>query len=214
MSKGTAERLPHVAWTDHRIRRKPEAADKSTPQGPTTELVPFLHESASARDLALAYYDLVSGGNTLLRETAWRRLGAVHNPQMRDLSVAMSLGYLAQMQGDNRQAITLYEEALDLDPSNVNVTNNLAILWARSGQLPRAEALWKIVFDRNEDLDQPGINLALAECMLGNKEAATRVLQRVLLYSPDQRLARRKLAALQSGQDACLPPSGSESRRP
>ncbi|MBV8705716.1 MAG: tetratricopeptide repeat protein [Acidobacteriaceae bacterium] len=211
MPKGTAERLPHVAWTDHRIRRKPEAADKSTPQGPTTELVSFLNESASARDLALAYYDLVLGGNASLRETAWRRLGAVHNPQTRDLPVAMSLGYLAQMQGDNRQAITLYEEALDLDPSNVNVTNNLAILWARSGQLPRAEALWKIVFDRNEDLDQPGINLALAECMLGNKEAATRVLQRVLLYSPDQRLARRKLAALQSGQDACLPP-GSEFR--
>jgi tetratricopeptide (TPR) repeat protein len=205
MPKGTAEKLPHIAWTDHRIRRNAAAAVQGSPQPRSSELVPFLGEVAIPRDLALAYYDLVLGGDASLRETAWRKLLATHDARNRDLPVVTSLGYLAQMRGDSAQAITFYQEALELDPSNVDATNNLAILLARSGELARAETLWKSTFERNEDLEQPSTNLALAECMLGNKETATRVLERVLFYSPDHRLARRKLLAIQSGEDTCSP---------
>ena len=103
-------------------------------------------------------------------------------------------------------AMELYREALKLDPVDVTATNNLAILLAKSGQLTAAENLWQKTFDLNEDIDELGINLALAECMRGNKNAAQRVLQRVLLYSPDQQIARRKLQAIQSDQ-ACAVPS-------
>jgi hypothetical protein len=59
--------------------------------------------------------------------------------------------------------------------SNLNPANNLAILLAKSGQLTAAETLWRKTFDLNEAIDEPGINLALVECMLGNKNAAQRV---------------------------------------
>ena len=78
---------------------------------------------------------------------------------------------------------------------------------SKSGQLTAAENLWQKTFDLNEDIDELGINLALAECMLGNKNAAQRVLQRVLLYSPDRQIARRKLQAIQSGQETCAAPA-------
>ena len=68
----------------------------------------------------------------------------------------------------------------------MTATNNLAILLAKSGQLTAAENLWQKTFDLNQDIDELGINLALAESMLRNKNAAQRVLQRVLLYSRDQ----------------------------
>jgi hypothetical protein len=42
--------------------------------------------------------------------------------------------------------------------------------------------------------------------MLGDKDAARQVLQRVLVYSPDQPIARRKLRAIQSGQETCTAP--------
>ena len=92
---------------------------------------------------------------------------------------------------------------MKLDPIDLTATNNLAILLARSGQLKDAQTLWKKTFDLNEDIDEPGINLSLVECMLGDKDAARQVLQRVLIYSPDQPIARRKLQAIQSGQETC-----------
>jgi Flp pilus assembly protein TadD len=120
--------------------------------------------------------------------------------------VLTALGYLADTRGNSPLATELYREALKLDPIDVTATNNLAILLAKAGQLTAAENLWRKTFDLNEDIDELGINLALVECMLGNKNAAQQVLQRVSLYSPDQKLARRKLQAIQSGQETCAAP--------
>jgi len=205
MPKGKVEKVPHIAWTDHRIRQNPDPLETSEPSQADRELVPFLQDNTSQRDLALAYYDL--GGNASQAGRAWTQLLTAKKSDPHDLPVLTALGYLAQTRGNSTLAMELYREALKLDPIDVTATNNLAILLAKSGQLTAAETLWQKTFDLNEDIDEPGINLALAECMLGNKIAAQRVLQRVLLYSPDQEVARRKLQAIQSGQETCAAPS-------
>jgi Tfp pilus assembly protein PilF len=202
MPKGKVEKVPHIAWTDHRIRQNPDqfgGGDSSTAR----ELAPLLSEKANPRDLALAYYDLVLGGNASEKDRAWALLLASRNSFPNDLPVLNALGYLAQLRGNDSQAMDLYREVLKLDPIDLTATNNLAILLARSGQLKDAQALWKKTFDLNEDVDEPGINLALVECMLGEKDGAQQVLQRVLRYSPDQPIARRTLKAIQSGQESC-----------
>jgi tetratricopeptide (TPR) repeat protein len=202
MPKGKVEKVPHIAWTDHRIRQNPDqfgGADSSTAR----ELGPLLSEKTNPRDLALAYYDLVLGGNTSEKDRAWTLLLASRNSFPNDLPVLNALGYLAQSRGNNSQAMDLYREVLKLDPIDLTATNNLAILLARSGQLKDAQALWKKTFDLNEDVDEPGINLALVKCMLGEKDTAQQVLQRVLRYSPDHPIARRNLQAIQSGQNSC-----------
>ena len=202
MPKGKVEKVPHIAWTDHRIRQNPDRGE--TPDSSSArELVPLFHETANPRDLALAYYDLLLGGNTSEKDRAWTQLLSSRNSFPNDLPVLNALGYMAQIKGNNSQAIDLYREVLKLDPIDLTATNNLAILLAKSGQLQDAQTLWKKTFDLNEDVDEPGINLALVECMLGDKDAAGRVLQRVLLYSPDQPIARRRLQAIQSGQEPC-----------
>jgi len=204
MPKGKVEKVPHIAWTDHRIRQNPDrgnAPDSSS----SRELVPFFRETANPRDLALAYYDLVLGGNASEKDRAWTMLSASRNSFPSDLPVLNALGYLAQLRGNNSQAMDLYREVLRIDPVDLTATNNLAILLARSGELKSAETLWKKTFDLNEDVDEAGINLALVECMLGDKDTARQVLHRVLLYSPDHPIARRKLQAIQSGQEACTP---------
>jgi predicted CXXCH cytochrome family protein len=202
MPKGNVEKVPHIAWTDHRIRQRPdrgEASDSSS----SRELVPLFHENASPRDLALAYYDLVLGGNASEKNRAWTLLLESRNSFPNDLPVLNALGYLAQLRGNNSQAVELYREVLKKDPIDLTATNNLAILLARSGQLKDAQTLWKKTFDLNEDVDEPGINLALVECMLGEKDAAREVLQRVLVDSPDHPIARRRLQAIQIGQETC-----------
>jgi predicted CXXCH cytochrome family protein len=202
MPKGKVEKVPHIAWTDHRIRQNPDpfgAPNSSTAR----ELVPLFLENASPRDLALAYYDLVLGGNASEKDRAWDLLLASRNSFPNDLPMLNALGYLAQLRGNNPQAMELYREVLKLDPIDLTATNNLAILLAKSGQLKDAQTLWKKTFDLNEDVDEPGINLALVECMLGDKDAARQVLQRVLLYSPDHPIAREKLQAIESGRETC-----------
>ena len=205
MPKGKVEKVPHVAWTDHRIRQNPDPLETSKPSAADRELVSFLHENTSQRDLALGYYDLQA--NSSQADRAWTLLLAAKKSDPHDLAVLTALGYLAEARGGSTLAMELYREALKLDPIDVTATNNLAILLAKSGQLAAAETLWQKTFDLNEDIDEPGINLALAECMLGNKNAAQRVLQRVLLYSPDQKVARRKLQAIRPGQEPCAAPS-------
>lgn len=204
MPKGKAEKVAHIAWTDHRIRRNPVPSHNS-PSSSTLELVPFFREEASPRDLGLAYYDLVVGGNGSLIQKAWPLLLAAKESDPRDLPVLTALGYLAQGRGNNSQAMDFYREALKVDPVDLNATNNLAILLARSGKLAEAKELWKKTFELNQAVDEPGVNLALVECMLGEKDVAQRVLQQVLVYSPDHPVARRKLQAIQSGQDTCTP---------
>jgi Tfp pilus assembly protein PilF len=204
MPKGKVEKVPHIAWTDHRIRQNPdpiEAGDSSSAR----ELIPLLSEKANPRDLALAYYDLVLGGNVSEKDRAWSLLLASRNSLPNDLPVLNALGYLAQLRGNDSQALGLYRDVLRLDPIDLTATNNLAILLAKSGQLKEARTLWRKTFGLNEDVDEPGINLALAECMLGDKEAAQQVLRRVLLYSPDHPIARRKLETIQSGKENCTP---------
>jgi predicted CXXCH cytochrome family protein len=205
MPKGKAERVPHIAWTDHRIRQIPDRSETSSPS-PSRELVPYLQENASQRDLALAYYDLILGGNPSVKDRAWTLLSSLRNSNPDDLPVLNALGYLSQLRGNTAQAMDLYREILKRDPIDLTATNNLAILLARSGQLKSAETLWKKTFDLNEDVDEPGINLALVECELGDKDAAIQVLRRVLLYSPDHPIARRTLAAIQSGLRSCTTP--------
>ena len=203
MPKGKVEKVPHIAWTDHRIRQNPDHVEVPASSS-ARQLVPFFHETANPRDLALAYYDLVLGGNNMEKDRAWTLLLSARNSFPNDLLVLNALGYLAQRKGDSPQAMDFYREVLRLDSNDLAATNNLAILLARSGQLRDARALWKKTFDLNEDIDEPGINLALADCMLGERDNAQHVLQRVLAYSPDQPVARRKLRAILSGQDACV----------
>jgi predicted CXXCH cytochrome family protein len=205
MPKGKVEKVPHIAWTDHRIRQNPDQFGASDSPA-ARELVPLFRETASPRDLALAYYDLVLGGNASEKDRAWTLLSSSRNSSPNDLPVLNALGYLAQLRGNSTQAMDLYREVLKLDPIDLTATNNLAILLAKSGQLKEAETLWKKTFDLNEDVDEPGINLALVECMLGEKDDAQQVLQRVLLYSPDHPIARRKLQAIQSGKETCTAP--------
>ncbi len=205
MPKGKAEKMPHVAWTDHRIRQEPTRADASPllSSSLNPELIPFFQESASPRDLGLAYYDLVAGGKASQAQRAWTLLLAARQSDPHDLPVLAALGYLAQGRGSDSQAMDFYREALKLDPIDLTATNNLAILLARSGQLTAAEAFWKKTFELNEAVDGPGVNLALVECMLGKKEASQETLLRVMVYSPDHQIARLKLQAMQSGEETC-----------
>jgi Cytochrome c554 and c-prime len=203
MPTSKAENIPHVAWTDHRIRQHPQQPESDEGVLASPELIPFLGPPAQPRDLALAYYNLTADGKLSQAARAGQMLLAVQKSDPPDPEVLTALGLLAPSMGITSRAVDFYREALKLDPLNLLATNNLATLLAKSGQLNAAVLFWQSAFDRNEDIESLGINLALAECRLGHGDKAVQVLQRVLLYNPDSPKARERLQALHTAQETC-----------
>jgi predicted CXXCH cytochrome family protein len=206
MPSGNAQNIRHVAWTDHRIRRaanQVELAALTAPSSQPAQLVPLPGEKPSARDQALAYYNLVVEGKSNYAQEARRALLDLDSAEADDPSVFAALGYLNQIGREPSAAIGYYREALKRDPNDLFSGNNLGALLAASGQLKEARSLWEDAFQLNEDIESLGLNLALAECKLGEKAKSRKVLEQVLLYSPGSLPAQRKLTALNSGQELC-----------
>ena len=208
MPSGNAQNIPHVAWTDHQIRKVANQVELSTLTAPSSQparLVPLLGEKPRPRDQALAYYNLVVDGKSQYAQEARNTLLHLDSAEADDPSVLAALGYLSQISREPSVAIGYYREALKREPHDLFSSNNLGALLAASGQLLEARSLWEDAFQLNEDIESLGLNLALADCKLGEKMKAQKVLERVLIYSPGSLPAQRKLTAINAGQDPCLP---------
>ncbi len=80
---------------------------------------------------------------------------------------------------------------------------DLAVLEANSGKMENAVQLWRTAFDENPGATAASFNLAVGECMLGDKQAAIAALNRVLLFSPDDRKAWKLMQAVVTGGQPC-----------
>ena len=189
MPRSGAENIPHVAWTDHRILKYPEAggatvndATASASGGET--LVPIFSPGTTPRDLALAYYNGLLEGNFALQQKAYEGLEAIKPELSEDKDALAALGILSAERGDSKQAQELLQKVLNLDPHNLIALSNLGTLLAKSGDLQGAISLWRPAFERNEDVVGLAKNLARVECMAGDAAAARTTLRKTLQYSP------------------------------
>lgn len=192
MPKSTAQNIPHVAWTDHRIRRDPQEPSAPTPPVASagsppgaTALEPLLVPHAPSRDLALAYYDLVSKGQKDETARAQHLLMAANASGPGDVPVMRSLAVLEQLTGSGSTALPLYQQILSVDRSDLTALTNLGTLDARNGLIQPAADLWQQAFVRNEDIPGLGLNLATALCILGHRDQALHTLERTKIYDPD-----------------------------
>ena len=213
MPRTGAQNIPHVAWTDHRIRQHPNQPDLAAVPNHARELIPILTEKSSQRDLALAYYNLVVvKGLTAERPRAWQMLIAAERSDPDDLAVLRALGITAELNGDDSHAKNYYLAVLKKTPENLAAGTNLGTLLAKSGDLEAAATLWQQTFRQNADIPELGQNLAKAQCMLGQKEAAESTLKIVLTYSPGLSQARHSLAKMEDGSEPCLKRPASENK--
>jgi tetratricopeptide (TPR) repeat protein len=200
MPRTGAENIPHVAWTDHRILKYPEAPalPNTTTAGPAAgeTLVPVFSEGTTRRDVAIAYYKGLLEGTFTLQQKVYEGLEAIKPELSGDKDALAALGILSEERGDYTQAQKLFQEVLTLDPQNLTAISNLGTLLAKSGDLQGAISLWRPAFERNEDLAGMAKNLAQVECIAGDTAAARATLQKTLLYSPGLRDVRRMLTRM------------------
>ena len=204
MPRGGAVDTPHVAWTDHRIRQRPAALLPSVPGAvAVAEMGSVLGGAVSPRDEALGYYRLLLKGQRGFARKAWTLMNQAAVADASDVPVLVALGYMNQMQGHTAAAMELYRGALRVEPTNLEAAIDLGGLLAQSGRMDEARALWQGSFARNADVVSLGINLSIGDCAAGDRAGAQAMLEQVLRFSPDAPLARRRLAALRSGEEAC-----------
>jgi tetratricopeptide (TPR) repeat protein len=197
MPRTGAENISHVAWTDHRILKHPEAPELAAKPSPGDTLVPIFSPGITERDVALAYYKSLLEGNVALQQKAFEKLQAVKPELTGDDDALVALGVLVEGRGDLKQAQELFQEVLRRDPLNLIAISNLGTLLAKSGDLQAAISLWRPAFERNEDVVGLAKNLARVECAAGDTAAARATLQKTLQYSPGIRDVRQLMTQLQ-----------------
>ncbi|HYK37765.1 multiheme c-type cytochrome [Alloacidobacterium sp.] len=203
MPRTGAENIPHVAWTDHRIRKIPDAAGDSIKDlGEGQTLTPIFSPKATKRDLALAYYMAVLEGNFAVQQQAYQSLEDIRSEISGDKETLNALGIVSEKRGDYKQATDAFAQVVKLDPLNLTALSNLGTLRAKSGDLKGAIDLWRPTFERNEDVVGLAKNLAQVECMTGDVASARATLQKTLEYNPGLKDVEEILARLPSCEGA------------
>jgi tetratricopeptide (TPR) repeat protein len=203
MARSTTTDIAHEQVTDHRIQRYP-AAQSTAP--PSDELVALNETRVSDRDMGLAYAQMAAHGDQQAARRAYKLLLSAEAADTRgqpDHELHTELGFLEQLMGETEAAQREYESALKADAFDSVAEGDLALIEARSHQLTSAVQLWQSAFDHDPAQLAAGENLAEVECGLGQRDAALKTLDRVLLFSPDEQRARSLQNAIRSGAMPC-----------
>jgi len=206
MPREETEDIAHEQVTDHRIQivSKPFTSPRTD-----QELVPIGGVHPDARDEGIAWAQLALRGDRAAGERAMQLLlkaEASDPAQASDTELHTQLGFLEQESSNRERAKSEYRAALQANPLNGTASGDLAVLDAQAGDFAAALPLWQTAFDHDPGASAAGIDLAVAQCRLGQTAAAAQTLMRVLLFSPDNDAARRFSLALNAGTQQCGKP--------
>jgi predicted CXXCH cytochrome family protein len=190
MPRSTAQNIPHVAWTDHRILRRPESAPtRSQALGNDGPLIAVFSPQADPRDAAVAEYQAVVRGKSRDPQAAMAKLKQVYAAGARDPQVLEGMGVLAGLTGDATESERRFRELLEVQPLDLTALSDLGVLLARQGSFAAAIALWQPAFARNQDVIGLARNLAAAQCRAGDEAGARETMAASLRFSPGVRTA-------------------------
>jgi tetratricopeptide (TPR) repeat protein len=210
MPRAKADDIAHEQVTDHRIPRTARVAAAKQAPAEDGELVaigskPGVAGESSGRDLGLAYALAASRGDRASGERAMKLLKEAETlpASSKDSELHEQLGFLDQLAGEKDSAAREYGLALAADPHDSVAAGNLALLKAGERQYAPAVDLWQRAFQEDPVQLKAGMNLAIVECGLGEKEAALGTLDRILTFSPDEGQARAMEREIRAGRRAC-----------
>jgi predicted CXXCH cytochrome family protein len=197
MPRSSAENIPHVAWTDHRIRKVPDKV-VMTDLDEGHDLVSVFSPDANQRDFAMAYFRAAMDGNSAFHSRAFHLLEEIRPQLSGDMEALTALALESERRGDYKQATDIFQQILRHNPENLTALSNLGTLRARSGDLQSAAMFLKKAFDQNEDIVGLAKNLAQVQCMMGDVALAKATLQKTMQYSPGLQDVQQMLDQLQS----------------
>ncbi|MGA8432698.1 MAG: multiheme c-type cytochrome [Candidatus Sulfotelmatobacter sp.] len=200
--------VAHTEVTDHRIAARPQISaqllEDSRDQPSLPRLAPFPpSQRVDSRDLALAWQSLVESGMKVAEHQAQESLAAAIKQFPEDPALLSALAFDAQKRKATPEARELYERALKIDPTLIDVRVNLGVIEAQQGDVPAALRLWQDAFDRAPDRSSIGMNMARADCEARNFVAAKAAVSRVLEFNPDFGPAKQMMQHLDASPPNC-----------
>jgi hypothetical protein len=195
MPRNPVSDIDHVVFTDHSIRRRPDA--RRTIPSPEADLVPFRGGAASPRDLGLAYAMVGRREqNALYLDRAFRLLRQAVADGARDPQTLVYLAELYRGRRDDANALPLYEEAWRTDRSQYAAAAALGAYRMQRGNLEEAIRLWKQALAISPALPLTRLNLAAAQWNSGHGDEAQAILQQALEFNPAFQEARELLSKI------------------
>jgi tetratricopeptide (TPR) repeat protein len=195
MPRTGARNVPHVAWTDHRIRKLPEGQNAES-QAEGGKLTPIFSPGATKRDQAMADYQALLEGDRSQESMVWEELNAQRVELENDKEALDALGNVSAERGEMEKAERAFRRVLELDPADLTALSNLGTLLAKEGKLKESVVLLGEAFDHNQDMPALAMNLARVQCMAGHGEAARGTLTTALIYCPNLEDVRRLLTQM------------------
>ncbi len=190
MPKGTAQDIPHVAWTDHQILRNPVQPATTGVRGEQeTALTPIFSPQANERDAAMAKYLLLMSGRSQDRAEVLEVLRRAYANGAHDTAMLEALGVLNALNGHAAESEARLRTLLSEEPMNLTALSDLGLFLAREGHLEAAITSLKDAFSRNEDDIQLARTLAVVQCAADATAAAQKTMGRALTFSPGRRQA-------------------------
>ena len=183
MPHNNAQNIPHVAWTDHRILRRPESITGERGTDAKKELVPVFSPETTKRDLGMAYYRALFEGNSGAGPEALALLQSQQSQIANDKAALDALGILSLERGDYSTAESCFRRALSIDASDLTALSNMGTLLAKQGNFTESIAMLRQAFERNRDIAGLAMNLARVECMTGNVSAVRDTIRSALIYN-------------------------------
>ena len=204
MARPPSNDIAHEQVTDHWIKKR--ISSERLPLATSGDLEAVGGMPTDDRDLGLAYAEMAVRGNQPAGERALALLKRAEstNPEARrDHELHTQLGFLEQVDGQPGRASEEYEMALAADPYDAVAAGDLALLKAEQHEYSEAIKLWKLVVDHDPAELGAGMNLAIVECGLGNRDSALASLDRMLVFAPDDVKAKQLADEIRSGSRKC-----------
>jgi predicted CXXCH cytochrome family protein len=203
MARPPSNDIAHEQVTDHWIKKRISNERLSLAKSGELETVGGI--PADDRDLGLAYAQMAARGDQAAGARSLRLLKQSESvgKSSGDHELHTQLGFLEQMNGQPAAASEEYQMALKANPYDAVAAGDLALLEAGQHRYVEAVRLWKSVFDHDPAQLGAGMNLAIVECGLGDRDAALATLDRLLAFSPDDGEAKTLQQEIRAGTHPC-----------
>jgi predicted CXXCH cytochrome family protein len=204
MARPPSNDIAHEQVTDHWIKKR--VSSQRMPLTEKGDLEPVGGMTADDRDLGIAYAQMAARGNQSAGERALKLLLQAEHTESGakgDHELHAQLGFLEQTNGQATAAAQEYQLALESDPNDSLAAGDLALLRANQHEYAEAARLWKAVFNHDPAQTGAGMNLAIVQCGLGDREGAIATLERILEFAPDDEKAKAMSIGVRSGSQKC-----------
>ncbi len=187
MQRQTAKDGGHTAFTNHDIRKRPDAPDKTNPIS-NRKLVAWREpaESLVERNLGLANITLGERDESAFHmDAGYRLLSNAYDSFTKDPAVLTALGLVLIRKNRPIEAAKLYEQALSLEPNYAPYHVNVATAWNQAGDSAKAISHLEKAIAMDPSLETAYRKLAEIYSQAKRPEKVREILKRYLDFMPN-----------------------------